>query len=200
VQDPTDKPADGTATGGDAAMAADGTAATPVVWAAAEKGEAQNNDDLEVSVSKVTLGPAVLTQAGAANELLSQNRETAAPYLTIWLKIKNAQLAGSTEYHGWIAQPADGPDAPKLVDDHGHVLGQMPMEKGMMILNGHPSATIAAGNAVEDALIYRQPAEGVQYLRLTLPGKVLGTTGTYHFQIPLSMVGSGLSTNPLLPQ
>jgi hypothetical protein len=204
VQDPSSKTADGadsTGSTADPAMTPDRAtpAAAPIVWADGAKGEAQNNDDLEVSIAKVTLGPAVLAQAGATNELLAQTRETAQPFLTIWIKIKNAQLAGATEYHGWISQPADGPDAPKLVDDQGKALTQMPMEKGMVILNGHPSGTINAGDSLQDALIFKPPGEGVQSLRLTLPGKVLGTTGTYHFQIPMSMATSGLSTNPLLP-
>ena len=99
----------------------------------------RNNDDLEVSIAKVTLGPAVLAQAGATNELLAKTVETAQPFLTIWIKIKNAQLAGSTEYHGWISQPADGPDAPNSSMIRAQALAQMPMEKGMVILNGHPS-------------------------------------------------------------
>ena len=154
-----------TAGSGDASPQSAGSpAAAPgeIRWAAADQGEAQGNDDVQVTVDHVTFGPVVLTEAGVNNELLTQQEETSLPYLVVWLKIKNTQLATPASYKGWINDPKQkSPDAPRLVDDSGNVVAPMPeVKSGKIILGSHPAATIAAGQTIIDALAFRPPADG----------------------------------------
>ncbi len=184
------------------AQAAASAPTTPadIRWAAADQGEAQGNDDVQVTIDHVTFGPVVLSQRGVDNELLTQQQETALPYLVVWLKVKNTQLTSPTSYKSWITDPKKSPDAPQLVDDAGSVLAAMPEVKGEMIIFGsHPEATIAAGQSVVDALAFHVPAEGAKFVRLTLPGKPLELNAALHFQIPRAMFKEGRSANPLLP-
>jgi hypothetical protein len=155
---------------------------------------------VQVTVDHVTFGPVVLTESGVNNELLTQQQETSLPYLVVWLKIKNTQLATPASYKGWINDPKKSPDAPRLVDDSGNALSPMPEVKGGMIIQGtHPTATIAAGQTIIDALAFRLPADGAKFVRLTLSGKPLELDSALHFQIPRTMFKEGRSANPLLP-
>ena len=180
-----------------------GAPASPadIRWAAADQGQAQGNDDFQVTADHATLGIVILGEAGAAeNDLLAKRVQTGESYLVVWLKIKNTQLATPADYKSWPNDPKNkSDDAPQLSDDAGHVLAPMPPVKDAPVIVGaHPAATIPASESIDDALAFRVPAGAWSFVRLTLPGKPLGIEGALHFQIPRAMFKEGPSINSLL--
>jgi hypothetical protein len=184
---------------GDSVSAPAAAAKGPIQWAAADKGEAQGNDDVQVTVLKVMIG--TLHFRLGSNALLDE-RETEAKFLHIRLKIQNNQTAGTIDYKGWMTLPDS--DA-TLTDDQGTEIKRFDINtlasptQHLTIVNSHPSATIEISQSNEDVIIFHLPPDGAQYLRLTLSGKAAGLGDDLHFQIPRSMITTGETGNSLLP-
>ena len=125
-------------------------------------------------MAKVTLGPAVLAQAGATNELLAKRVETAQPFLTIWMKIKNAQLAGSTDIMAGSASPRM---VPMLRNSSMIKDGRWPRcrwKREWSFLTAIPRRRSPRGTRCEDALDFQTPARGRAVLATDAARQSLG--------------------------
>lgn len=174
-------------------------AKAPIVWAAADQGEAQGTDDVRVTVTKVQKG---IMYYHFGDNLLLDERETVAPLLHIWLKVQNNQAAGTIDYKGWSTLPDS---AATLTDDKGTEIKRFDLSKitppgqHISVVNSHPTASIDVSQSNEDVIIFLVPPPGASYLRLTVSGKPAGLPDDLHFQIPISMIKAGETANPLLP-
>ena len=111
--------------------------------------------------------------------------------LVVRIKITNSGSA-AVEYQSWHLTPytaIDGksPDETKLVDDRSRVYPAVNIP-GAVTFNGHvPKASIAMGESVVDALLFRVPSGfspgDVKSLRLTLSGKAVGQENEFELKI-----------------
>lgn len=171
--------------------------AGPIHWAAVDQGEAQGNDDIKVTVSKVATGN-FFYQAGDSS--IFDHRETNFPILHIWVKVENRQLAGHIDYKGWMSLPESDVS---LVDDKGNEikrfdLKQLSSDKEVRASSGHPAASIGNSESNEDLIVFDLPPETANYLRLKLSGKAVGLPGDLYFEIPHAMIKPGDTGNPLV--
>lgn len=170
----------------------------PIHWAAAERGEAQGNGDIQVTIDKVTDG--VLYYRLGDNALLDGN-QTTFPLLHIWVKVQNNQTAGVVDYSGWNSLP---PADATLTDASGNEVKRFDIGKiaqpgqKVAILDSHPTAKIGISESNVDVILFYMPPEGAQTLRLKLSGKPVGLSDDLYFEIPRSMIKAS-EVNPLLP-
>lgn len=111
--------------------------------------------------------------------------------LVVRITITNSGSA-AVEYRSWHLTPytaIDGksPDETKLVDDRSRVYPAVTIP-GAVTFNGHvPKASIARGESVVDALLFRVPSgfspDDVKSLRLTLSGKAVGQKDGFELKI-----------------
>ena len=174
----------------------EGATATPIQWAAAEKGEPQGSGPFQVTVSKVVIGKVVTYPIGDLQTLINVTGE---PYMIIWLKIKNTDAAGSAEFTGWMNPQAEEEKiGAQLMDDHGREHKPVrPFNKDEAIQNTDPPGKIFAGQTAKDAVVFRVLTDDVDSMDLTLSGKAIGRDEDLHFRIPRSMITKD-NSNPLL--
>ncbi len=171
--------------------------AGPIHWAAVDQNEAQGNDDIRVTVSKVALGNFFYR----SDSSILDNGETTYPLLHIWVKVENHQIAGRIEYKGWMSL-ADADVL--LMDDQGNEINRIDLSKlvphkQVQAAGGHPTASIGNSESNEDLIVFDLPRDGAKYLRLKLAGKAVGLTDDLYFQIPQSMIKQGETGNPIVP-
>ncbi len=185
--DSTKMPAD---SGGSEDKAADPPA--PVKWAAADKGEAQDLDDVHVTITKVTQGRVAIAGKDIGVDLTGES------YLTVWLKIENKAGVGDVAYTSWMdPEAAKGAVKAELIDEEGRPYKICPLNKGEVISGVKPTPSIGSNSSITDAIAFALPKEEVKTLRLTLPGQAVGQKGDLHFEIPWAMVKAEES-NPLI--
>ncbi len=198
----TEKPeASAAETARDKTGSSEPAAPAPIQWAAAEKNESQGTGSLKVTITKVLVGRVPYYEIGGIDTLTDLTRD---PLMTVWLKIRNGDAAGSVEYSGWMGVKADKEKTEATVaDDHGHSHGALRNYfKADQALKGSVQGEgalkpIFAGQAVADAVVFPMPAEDAEYLELTLSGNAIGQEEPLHFRIPKSMIKQDES-NPLI--
>jgi hypothetical protein len=141
--------------------------------------DAATHGDVRVRVKSVTLSPVDLVDGNGA--------KSPSNYLVIRLSIENTSAAVDVNYKGWSGNSGFGPDAATLKDKlfttylaatfHQKVKGQ--------VRNSRP---IAAGQSLEDVLVFQPPLNNPDELRLELPATTFGGMGKIKFRIPAAMI------------
>lgn len=198
---PDDRSSDSASAADQTPAAKDAAAPPPIKWADAEKHEPQGSGSLQVTITSVITGKVPTYAIGGLPTLVNL---TESPAMTIWLKIRNTDVAGSADYLGWMGAKADSAKiGSELIDDHGrkhpqlrHLIKPDEAIQGSMQGDG-PLKPILAGQSVADAILFPMPPADADSFELTLSGKAIGQEEDLHFRIPKSMIKPDES-NPLL--
>jgi hypothetical protein len=139
--------------------------------------------DIQVQVVSVQLGPVNL-------RVSEKNWQSPENYLTIRLRVtdEGVLFREKVPYETW-ADEAGAPSKhpPELMDNQERVYPQKTFDANTKI-GGRPYADGLSPPAMTELLVFPAPQQGIEYLRLKLPGAAFGIAGEFRFQIPKSMI------------
>jgi hypothetical protein len=118
---------------------------------------------------------------------LGEDAASANPHLMIWLAVQNTTENKKLEFDSWAAEDFDflEGDNPTLQDDVGNTYKRISFDNE---IRGIESGSVYPGKGVVDAVVFERPVDGINFLRLTLPGRALSEDGELRFEIPISSV------------
>lgn len=138
--------------------------------------------DLSVRITSAEVGPVALTQAGRRS--LSADK-----HLIVRLRLRNTGATKTINYKDWADKdPLNDEHAGTLEDNFGDSYEQVSFPAGSTVDGQLKRATIQAGKAAEDVLVFDKPAENVEYLRLELPASAIGGDGKLRLRIPAEAI------------
>jgi hypothetical protein len=138
--------------------------------------------DVEVTVGSPSVGPVLLKRLG--EERVSENK-----LFQVYVSLKNRSENRKIDYESWgDANRLINEHAPRLADNFGNFYKRVHFGLGTTIFQQIKSASIRPGESVADLLVFEEPLNNVEYLRLELPESAFGGTGTMRFQIPRGMI------------
>jgi hypothetical protein len=158
--------------------------ATPekIEWADASK-QGLRLGDANVSIASVKTGRIPLRDA--LQETQSQDK-----CLVVWLNIRNTSTRKKIDYEGWATEMTGLFDAgPTLVDDAGNKYKRVTFGLGTTVKGASGRDSIYPTQSLTDAIVFEVPVDGIEHLRLMLPGKAVGDEShNARFQIPKQMI------------
>jgi hypothetical protein len=174
-----------------------------VVWFDARK--PIRDGDVQVSLGWIIISNVKI------KDVLGDQTVTDKKHLGIQVFIENVGKTRKIEHRGWsgaftMANPLDllkgdsgsrmealssatGRYAASLSDNFANSYKRLSLEAGAQIANQVSSPTsIRPGEKLQDMLVFEQPLDNIQFLRLELPASAYGGSGTLRFQIPAKMI------------
>jgi hypothetical protein len=165
-------------------------------WVDAGTNAAQQGD-VRVRLISIAVGPVYFKEPpGSAGK--SQGASTKSgqkrpreKYLIIKLRISNAGAGRLIEYAGWN-HPSPNPEAGllSLRDAGGKEYSLKVFPPGKDVVGQVSQASIPPTKWVDDVLAFEAPTGRVEFLRLDLPGDIVGNKSNFRLQIPGRMIAT----------
>lgn len=158
-------------------------AANEPIWTPA--GTPVRIGDVQVEVKSVTLGKVPLVRI-----ITNDESESVDDLLTVRIGVTNLSERKKVDHRSWMSNfPSllDGPPA-TLSDADDNTYRPSTFGATARVRGTEASPSIYPGKAVEDAVVFEPPVDGVQTLRLTLSAKMFGEEGEARFEIPAAMI------------
>jgi len=151
-------------------------------WADATKG-AVRLGDLQLQVTEVTIGQVPL-------KTITGNSRSKDNLLMVKLQLLNTNPTKKVEYHSWSGKDISfDRDYATLRDNFDNSYKRISFGIGSYAVGSVArSESIYPNTPVTDVLVFEMPLNTMEYLRLELPAKNFGGTGTLRLQIPKAMI------------
>jgi hypothetical protein len=140
-------------------------------------GLVDQNDHVRVTAKEVTVD-----QVTVVRPSVGVKRKSLKRYLKIVLEIQNLDSNEKIHYSGWEPDANNQDQVATMKDDTG---GQYRQPRGADVIVGQFNKdSIEPNSSIEDFLVFDFPLPYVKYLKLALPAKAVGGTGTLRIKIP----------------
>ncbi len=143
----------------------------------------------DVSISVTTAVVEFVKWSDGKGEFQSKEK-----LLVLKLRIDNASASHKIAYTGWSQgepDPPPGTELATLTDEHGDSYKLITFGGERRVQGQVRAESIAPGKGVSDVLVFDPPAPAAQSLKLALPARNFGGTGTIGFMVPRSMIRVG---------
>jgi hypothetical protein len=158
---------------------------------------AAQQGDVRVRLISIAIGPVDFKEPpGPAGKSLgasskSGQKRPREKYLIIKLRISNAGAGRLIEYAGWN-HPSPNPEAGllSLRDAAGKEYSLKVFPPGREVVGQVSRASIPPTKWVDDVLVFEAPTGRVEFLRLELPGDIVGNKSNFRLQIPGRMIAT----------
>jgi len=165
-------------------------------WVDAGTNAAQQAD-VRVRLISIAVGPvdfkeppgsAGKSQGASTKSVQKRPREK---YLIIKLRISNAGAGRLMEYAGWN-HPSPNSEAGllSLRDARGKEYSLKVFPPGREVVGQVSRASVPPTKWVDDVLVFEAPTGRVEFLRLELPGDIVGNKSNFRLQIPGRMIAT----------
>ena len=149
----------------------------------ADAGNAVQQGEIRVQVESVKVDFVTLRGIGR-DEGQSKDK-----LLQVNLKIENLGDSKKVEYRGWSARDFDfGETAGTVHDDLDNSYKRIGFGFANKVVGQIHSESIYPGKSVTDVLVFEEPIEKANFLKLELPATAFGGTGRLRIKIPMKMV------------
>jgi hypothetical protein len=162
-------------------------------WVDAGTNAAQQGD-VRVRLISIAVGPVDFKEApGTAGSKGASPKPTSKrqreKFLIVKLRISNAGASRLIEYAGWN-HPSPNPEAGllSLRDAGGKEYSLKVFPPGKEVVGQVSRASIPPTKWVDDVLVFEAPTGRVEFLRLELPGDIVGNKSNFRLQIPGRMI------------
>jgi hypothetical protein len=164
-------------------------------WVDAGTNAAQQGD-VRVRLISIAVGPVdfkeipgVAGKSQGASSKSAQKRPR-QKYLIIKLRISNAGAGRLIAYAGWN-HPSPNPEAGLVsLRDGGGKEYSLKVFPGKEVVGQVSKASIPPTKWVDDVLVFDAPPSRVEFLRLELPGGIVGNNRNFRLQIPGRMIAT----------
>ena len=112
----------------------------------------------------------------------------ASVVLTVVVRVSNVGTSGKIHYDSWGVARSGVAHAPRLRDDRGRSYGLKEPGPSATLSKRFENDDLPAGTAVEDRLMFPEPAAGAGALTLELPSAAVGAQGAFKFRIARSKI------------